>query len=473
MINVVWFKRDFRLLDHKPLFEASKSGKVLLLFVTEPSIWNQKDLSRRHFNFILQSLIEMKQELRKRSSDIYFYIGEMTEALDLIKQEYKSFTLYAHEENGTSDTFKRDIEVHNWMKKNNLSFFEYPEYGVIRKMTEPQLFEKKWYDFMGQPILPIPSKMEKPNVIPSSFFSDINNLESFEVKGKPIQFGQVGGESKAHSLLNTFLKQRSINYNYHNKKPYYSADSCSRLSPYLAWGNISMRYVAQQTNETILNAYSDKHRQMLVSFFSRLYWHCNFIQQLENQPNMHEVELDTRFANIRNDWDRDKYKSWYVGKTGFPMVDAAMRSLHLTGWVNFHCRAIVVSFACNTLQLDWRKIAYSLSQLFLDYEPGIHFTQMQMQSAVFNQDNVPLYNPVKQGASKDAEGLFIKKFIPELRNMPLEFLHEPHKYDHFEQFDYPAPIIDLEESNRYARDLLWGLKKDKNYTPTKQLNLFE
>ncbi|MAJ52178.1 MAG: deoxyribodipyrimidine photolyase, partial [Flammeovirgaceae bacterium] len=161
--------------------------------------------------------------------------------------------------------------------------------------------------------------------------------------------------------------------------------------------------------------------------------------------------------------------AWQSGRTGFPLVDACMRCLHTTGWINFRMRAMLVSLLCHHLDQDWRTGVYHLAQLFLDYEPGIHYPQFQMQAGTTGINTVRIYNPVKQSYEHDPEGIFIKKWVPELVNVPTPFIHEPFKMNHFDQscygiemgVDYPFPIVNLEESGKIAREKIWGHRKGK------------
>jgi deoxyribodipyrimidine photo-lyase len=144
-----------------------------------------------------------------------------------------------------------------------------------------------------------------------------------------------------------------------------------------------------------------------------------------------------------------------------------MRCLHTTGWINFRMRAMLVSFFCHHLYQDWRAGTYHLARLFLDYEPGIHYPQFQMQAGTTGVNTVRMYNPVKQSLDHDPEGAFIKTWVPELRSVPIEHIHAPQLMSAEEQTacgliigtDYPAPIIELESAARHAREAIWGHRK--------------
>ncbi|MCA1010362.1 FAD-binding domain-containing protein [Halobacillus halophilus] len=460
MLHVVWLKRDLRLYDHQPLYEAVQSGEPILpIYVAEPSIWLEQELSARHFQFVKESLMDLQKSFRQKGGNLFIAIGEMEEVLVDIHRTFGEFILHAHEENGTPHTYKRDLRVHDWMKERGLDFKEYQHYGVVRRLKSRDDFQAYWEQFMNKPLIPVSDQIPcvETNEVPDSLTDHLDVLKKFEVKGERIATGQVGGERRAHHTFNDFLDNRYESYHFHISKPMASAESCSRLSPYLSWGNLSMRYAVQKTREKMDD--SPKGRKHLKMFMSRLHWHCHFIQRLEDDPTITEHAINPAFDQIRNEWNEEAFTRWYNGQTGIPMIDAAMRALHETGWVNFRSRAMVVSFVCNTLLLDWRKPGHALAGLFLDYEPGIHYSQIQMQSGTTGFNTIRIYNPVKQGRDHDPDGAFIKRFVPELRAIPVSFIHQPWELPNFSELDYPAPIVDIPSANKKARDLLWSVKQ--------------
>ncbi|WP_226669887.1 FAD-binding domain-containing protein [Metabacillus litoralis] len=458
MINVVWFKRDLRIHDHRPLFEGSRLGEVLPIYIVEPSLWQEHDLSLRHYQFVQESLVELSQQLSEVGGKLFVAIAEMEDVLESIYETLGAFRLHAHEEYGTSVTFSRDKRVRQWMKSRDLSFLEYQGFGVVRGSKTKSSFQKNWESFMAEEFVPSPRQMMIPENIPEILSNSVEKLAKFHIQGDPIRFGQQGGESKAIETLESFLENRHKNYNSNLSKPLQSTASCSRLSPYLAWGNISIRYVVTKTREAMVNNKDSK--KQLEAFLSGLKLHCQLVQKIENDPEMMTKAISGDYEHMRQKWDEEAFQRWYEGNTGIPLVDAAMRCLHKTGWINYRSRAMVVSFACNTLLLDWRRPAIALAQLFLDYEPGIHYNQIQMQVGTTGSQSIKIYNPVKMGKDEDPEGAFVRRYVTELANIPEKYIHEPWLYPGFYSLNYATPIVDIQKANKIARDLLHSIKQE-------------
>ena len=202
------------------------------------------------------------------------------------------------------------------------------------------------------------------------------------------------------------------------------------------------------------------------AFKSRLRWRSHFIQKLEDQPNIESQNLHEAYDSIRNDsFNEDFYQAWRDGQTGFPLIDACMRSLIKTGWINFRMRAMLVSFASNNLWLDWRKFAHHLSNIFTDYEPGIHYSQIQMQSGTTGINTIRIYNPIKQSYDQDKDGVFIKRWVKELQDCPIDSIHEPWKCE-TKKFRYAPRIVDEIETRKKASSQLYSIKSKIRYSET-------
>jgi deoxyribodipyrimidine photo-lyase len=208
----------------------------------------------------------------------------------------------------------------------------------------------------------------------------------------------------------------------------------------------------------------------LRGFEARLHWHCHFIQKLESQPDLEFRELHPLTAGLRTS-DPERLAAWSEGRTGLPFVDACMRALIATGWINFRMRAMLMSVASYHLWLPWRESGLRLARLFVDYEPGIHWSQCQMQSGTTGINTIRIYNPIKQGQDHDPNGDFMRRWLPELRAVPLVHLHEPWTMAEATQLrlgcvlgvHYPLPIVEPAAAAREAKERIWARRQELGF----------
>jgi deoxyribodipyrimidine photo-lyase len=453
-INIVWFKRDLRLQDHAPLQAAIANGlPTLLIYFYEPSILHYKTSNERHWRFVQQSIADLNAVLVHCKTKIYEVHEEVVPALQNLLTVCNIERIFSHEETGNSATYKRDIEVATFCKQQNITW-------IIRGLKTRKDFTKQWLQTMTAPIF----EVDVSKII--SVDLQNNLLISFTHMYEASTLFQPGGIVAAQKYLHSFLYKRKDNYNKNISKPLLSRKSCSRLSPYLAWGNISMKQVYQASLQAIIET-GDKRN--IRFFINRLHWHCHFIQKFESECRMEFENLNRGFNHIRNEVNEKYLQAWQSGQTGYPLVDACMRCVTQTGYLNFRMRSMVVSFLTHHLWQPWQAGTSYLAQQFLDYEPGIHYPQFQMQAGTMGVNTIRVYNPVKQSKEQDAAGEFIKMYVPELNNVPVQNIHEPwlltaaeqQMYDVQIGVDYPAPIIDIVETGKFARTNLWSTKASK------------
>jgi deoxyribodipyrimidine photo-lyase len=289
--------------------------------------------------------------------------------------------------------------------------------------------------------------------------------------GEDVSLCQRGGRSRAQEVLQSFLQARGQHYRSQMSSPLSAAHSCSRLSPHLAWGSMSIKEAvhAVLARRSQLLAMPREERPAgflasLKSFEGRLHWHCHFIQKLESEPTIEWRNVHRGFDGLRNEGalgaeEQARLQAWATGHTGFPFVDACMRSLIATGWINFRMRAMLMSFASYHLWLHWRETGLHLARLFTDYEPGIHWSQSQMQSGVTGINTVRIYNPIKQSHDQDPNGSFIRQWLPELADLPDAWLHEPWLAP-TPPDGYPPPMVDVAQAAREAKEKIYGKKAE-------------
>ncbi len=471
MIQVVWFKRDLRIADHQALAQAAMTGPVLPLYVVEPELWRQPDASARQWCFVADSLRALRADAGRLGVPLIVRSGRVTEVLQQLQETVGINGLWSHQETGNTWTFERDKAVKAWTRDQGIPWIEIQQHGVIRGLKSRTGWAQRWDRFMQRPLAAPPTGIRaidgiNPGVIPTAREMD---LADDACPGR-----QRGGRASGLDLLASFLGTRGAAYHKEMSSPLTAAESCSRLSAHLAIGTLSMREVAQaawrrlDAVRHLPEADRGTRAAALNAFIGRLHWHCHFIQKLEDAPQHEFRNVHSGYDGLREDaFDASRFAAWAGGRTGFPFVDACMRSLIATGWINFRMRAMLTAFASYHLWLHWRETGLHLARLFTDYEPGIHWNQMQMQSGTTGINTVRIYNPVKQSHDHDPGGIFIRRWVPELAAVPKAFIHEPWRMSAIEQEaarcrlgrDYPAPIVDHAAAARAAREQIYAIRR--------------
>lgn len=479
--QVLWFKRDLRVQDHAALVGAVAAGPVLPLYILEPQLWAQPDMSLRHYQFLRGSLMSLNRALEVLGQRLVIRVGDAVTVLAEIHKVMPFQTLWSHQETWNSWTLQRNTVVAQWCEAQDIQWFQPPQNGVIRGSSCREGWARKWQRTMRSRTLPVP---EAEEIVPLPVAADA--LQSAPLPS-PLALGlalgdrcelQPSGRYAAVEMLDNFLEYRGQYYLDHMASPLTAQAVCSRISVYLAFGVLSVREVYRQVlqrlrllrqDDTILFEDRQVWVKSLRAFLHRLRWHCQFMQRLEDDPSIESDNLHAGYSNLRAldpELAEQRLSAWQTGQTGFPLVDACMRSLRATGWLNFKMRAMCVSFACNHLWLDWREPALVLARLFTDYEPGIHYNQIQMQAGTTGVNALKIYNPIEHSEALDPEGIFIRKWVPELADMPLQYLHRPW-LDPDAPEDYPAPIVDEGTARRSAQRLLRQLRKTPEYAEIK------
>jgi deoxyribodipyrimidine photo-lyase len=463
-IHVVWFKRDLRLQDNEAIENALASNKrVLFLYVFENSLMVDPHYDERHWNFIKQSIVDLNTDLKKYNTKVLCVNAEVVSAFNQIFNSYKVDTVFSHQETGLLITYNRDKEFTRYCRNNSVNWEENNNNGVLRGLLNRQDWFDKWDDYMYDPL--IKTSFNADRFISIEEITQIEKcFQSANLKTPKHEYFQRGGTKTAWRYADTFFDKRHEKYMFNISKPALARESCSRLSPYIAWGNVSIRQIFQEA----LKHKTTANKKHIGAFISRLRWQAHFIQKFEMEHTMENASINKGYQKLKKSISKEYQKAWEEGETGFPLIDACMRCLRETGYLNFRMRAMLVSFFTHILWQPWQASSQHLSKLFLDFEPGIHFPQLQMNAGETGINMLRIYNPIKNSKEHDDDGTFIKKWVPELAHLPTAFIHEPYLMTPLdEQFnnlvlgvDYPNPIVDITIARKKASDTLWNMKKN-------------
>ena len=482
--GLIWFKRDLRLQDHAAVHAAASHspGRPLRgLYIVEPGLWAQPDAAAQHLGFLRECLADLSRALEAVGGQLIVRQGEAVDVLKRLHAEVGFNAVFAHEETGNGFTYQRDLAVAAWCREQGVLFREWPQFGVVRRLADRDHWQRRWQAHMRQSRWPdvaaAPARGEAPRPLsdpwPPAASLGLNPVE-------PPQ-RQRGGRTRAIAVLDDFLFDRCGQYRGGISSPLSAPTACSRLSPYLALGCLSMREVVQATAARMADLraavdatgdpMSARQHAGLKGFLSRLHWHCHFIQKLESEPELEWRNLHRGYDGLReNGFNAAHFEALKQGRTGWPLVDACVAMLRETGWVNFRMRAMLVSVASYPLWLHWRPVGEWLATQFLDYEPGIHWSQLQMQSGTTGINTTRVYNPIKQARDHDPQGHFVRRWLPAMRRVPEAWLFEPWlmpadvqarcglRIGPDAEADIPQPLVDLAAATRDAKTRVHGLR---------------
>lgn len=471
MLSIVWFKRDLRVDDHAALQAAAQQGPVLPLYIIEPDYWQQADTSLRHRQFIQTALLALDSQLRNLGQPLIVRRGPASKVLLQLCQQYRVSTVFSHEETGNLWSYQRDIAVQHALQTHGVRWQQYRQFAVFRPLQNRDLWFSQADSWLKSPLVKSPAVLPPVATEQSDLAALLTELSPQRHRDLP-PCQQLQHAFALPDTLQSFFVNRSRNYQNHISFAAKAGQSCSRLSPYLTYGMLSMRALQQQCLTEMVQCEAPAAKRALAAFFSRLRWHCHFMQKLEDEPLLEMENMHSGFDGMREtDFAREKFAAFCAGQTGYPLIDAAIRCLLATGWLHFRGRAMLVAFASYHLWLHWRPTALFLAQCFVDYEPGIHYPQIQMQSGTTSMNPYRIYNPLKQSQLKDPQGQFIRRWCPELAQLPDCWIHNPwllpsqwqRRFGVFLNIDYPRPIVELEQAMREARTRLstWSALQDK------------
>ncbi|MBD2111502.1 MULTISPECIES: FAD-binding domain-containing protein [Cyanophyceae] len=447
--TLVWFRRDLRISDHEPLLRAAGRGLVVPVFVFDRALLHHPETGAARVAFLLAALHALDADLKALGGRLIVRSGDPVQVLpDLIK-ETDADGIYAYTDVERIYGRVRDARLNQALDRRGMKirWFE-PVASAADLIPYPQ-YRELWYREMGQPLVPTPQQVSVPPEIPSDPLPALDALGHWADE-KPIP---PASTAAARALLQGFLADKADRYYWQLSYP--SAEATTGLSPHIKFGVISVRECVQTIRNTPDfgdNRVRRSHQQLI----SRLRWGNGFTQRFRYLP---QLELRSLYRTFDDDgwaFDPDLYQAWQTGHTGFPIVDAAARCLQATGGylaLNFRTRAIYASFLSNLCGIDWRYGALHFMRHLIDGDCPIDHYQWAMQSGVthcVDKTWTRIYNPGQTAVDRcDPEGEFIKRWLPELADVPPGQLGSPPTLS-----GYPAPILNYKAARQRRVKLL-------------------
>ena len=453
---LVWFKRDLRIHDHPALAHAADlaqglGGAVLPLYIAEPMMWALPDASARQWDAVADALNDLRSDLASIGAPLLVRVGGAVEVLARLCKRARITHIVSHMEVGCLESYARDREVAAWARAEGIIWTELAQSGVRLGARGRAGWASQRDAYASADLVTAPIHLRAVDGLEAGL---IPSARALRLAADPCPHRQNAGRAAGLASLDSFLGTRGVGYSGGISSPLTAERACARISPHLALGSLSLREVAHALAARRAAGMAGNWNRSLSAFESRLAWRDHFMQKLEDQPNLHQMAMQPSTDALGRSTDAGLLEAWSLGQTGLPYIDATMRYLNAAGWINFRARAMLVSFATYHLWLDWRLVGQTLARKFTDFEPGIHWPQVQMQSGVTGVNIPRMYNPVKQGLDQDPMGRFTRRWLPELATVPDMHLHNPWRWSGAGRVlgrRYPEPIIEPSRALSDAR----------------------
>lgn len=480
-MQIFWLKRNLRLQDSEPFFQCMKSvrrfGPVLPLYLHEPSLIAQPDFARQHQMFIQETLDELELEFGALGGHMLQLVDDAVDAFQRIHEVSPITRIWTHRETTQNSQFERDKAVVAWCQANGVQLMEVEQNGLARGRQQERAFPDYFQESVSLD-LKDPTGADLADRFAELPFPSDPQSKIPPARGEDKPYRQKGGRSAAVANMRRFFCVHKLRrYPYQLSSPNTAWDGCSRMSVYLAYGIVSDREVFQAVDRVVTEAYHqmdalqfEKFQRDARFFLDRMMWRRQYMQTFERRPELEFEPMLSQFDGVREaEFNEAYFEAWKEGRTGVPYIDAAMRCLRLTGYLNMRLRATVVSFATMNLWIPTRKVAAYLAEEFLDYEPAIHHVINQLIAGETHFEGLMVYDPVKQGLDHDRDGAFMRRWLPELKDIDADDLHDlsmlRQALDCKTGFSgseiYPLPIVDCRASGRLAKRKVSDIRKGR------------
>lgn len=450
--HLVWLRNDLRVTDNTALAAACEdpNDRVIAIYIATPMQWKQHNLSPIQAGFIYSNLNILRQSLAEIGIPLLVIETESFDSsVTVIHKTCRKYQIDAvfYNRQYPINEQRRDKAVEQVLAPEVLCYsFDdalfFPPLSILNGKGEMyQIYTPFRHALIGQiqraslQVLPAPKRLVKE--------IDALDIQPFNYP-TVLQDTFPAGEREALKRLRTFCREQVADYGRYRDFP--SHDMTSRLSPYLAIGVLSVRQCYNRLMTEHPDFLSQPESGAFI-WFNELVWREFYYHLLVAWP---KLSMNQPFINwtTKIHWNQDKhdFERWCEGKTGYPIVDAAMHQLNQTGWMHNRLRMIVASFLVKDLLIDWRRGEQYFMSRLIDGDLAGNNGGWQWAAST-GTDAAPyfrIFNPTTQGKRFDPEGLFIRQWLPELREVPQKWIHTPHQWAEKEGvvLDYPLPIVE-------------------------------
>jgi deoxyribodipyrimidine photo-lyase len=435
---LVLFSRDLRVHDHPALAAAAKAERTVPLFVFDERLLGSRFAAPNRVAFMLEALRNLDERLRRMGARLYLRRGDPVREAVAVARECGAAQLHVSAD-WSAYARRREERLARACAEERIGFTTYPGVTVVPpgavtpgggdhfKVFSP--YHRAWGGLPWREQLSAPRRLNAPTKLKAG---QLPSLESL-VDGRPSPRRLPGGEEEGRRLMRAFLSNGIEKYEErHDDLP---GDATSRLSAHLRWGCVSPLELAREAGE----------RRGGTAFVRQLCWRDFHHQVLAATPSLPRRDYRPR----RDRWSRSKrvLDAWREGRTGYPLVDAAMRQLAAEGFMHNRARMTVASFLCKDLYVDWREGAWHFWDLLSDGEIANNAGNWQWVAGTGN-DTRPnrVLNPVRQAKRFDPDGVYVRRYLPELESVRGKAIFEPWRMEAFSRLDYPEPIVDHDEA---------------------------
>ncbi|MGK7931321.1 MAG: deoxyribodipyrimidine photo-lyase [Microcystaceae cyanobacterium] len=472
MLILFWHRRDLRISDNIGLENAyQKTSKIVGLFCFDSAILTKDDIAPVRVKYLLESLKYLQQSYQKLGSNLLILQGKPEQVIPQLADQIKGEVFWNLDVEPYAK--ERDQSVINALEEKEISYQTFWDQllhspGEIKTKTSDEPYKvytpfwKNWSQKTKAAIAKTPLKLEglTKQQLEQAKTCQLISLPTLEKLGFSCDIPLLidAGEKAAKEQLDQFVK--SAIYNYQEQRNFPEIDGTSRLSPALKFGTIGIRTLWQATLNALENSRSDEVTNNIKTWHQELAWREFYQHCLYFFPELAEGPYRAEFNNFIWDNNEAYFRAWCEGKTGYPIVDAAMRQLNETGWMHNRCRMIVASFLTKDLIINWQWGEKYFMQHLIDGDLASNNGGWQW-SASSGMDPKPLriFNPASQAQKFDPEAEYIRRWLPELSSLDTEYLVTgkiPSLDCH--QCGYPQPIVDHKIQQREFKQRYKAIK---------------